>query len=989
MLPVIGELRPWADPAAIEIGRLPIRPETPAHPDADAARAGRPSPWRRSLDGTWALRLFDHPDRVTARHLTGPVGSWQQVAVPGNWTVQDTGDLPHYTNVQMPWPLRPPALPETITTGVYRTTVDVPASWDGRQVVLRVGGAESVHAVYVDGTFVGYGTDSRLPSDYDITSAGPGTHELAIVVLRFSAQSYVEDQDQWWMAGLHRSVTLEARSPVNLQRVEVRTNALGAADARGRRVADVSVVVPVDVVEPLAGTLPRGWTVRVGVETLEGRRIGRPLTLPVPHRPDPYVFEGHVVTAHWTELGPVAPWTAETPNLHRVVAELVDPSGVVVEAKAVRAGFRTVEVRDRALRVNGTPITVFGVNRHDHHPVRGKAVTVEDMRADLHTMKRHGVNAVRTSHYPNDAAFYDLCDELGFYVVDETNAESHGFNTSLCHDPRWSASFLARGVRMVERDVVHPSIVMWSLGNESGYGAVHDAMASWMRNRDGTRPIHYEGAVFHAGWVDGGRVASDVVCPMYPPIAAIEAYGRDGAGDRPLVMCEYSHAMGNSNGSLADYWDVIDRHPLLQGGFLWEWKDHGLRQRLPDGRERFAYGGQFGDTPHDGNFVADGLVSPEGVPHPAMQEVAWVHRPVAVTAGRGATVRVRNRQAFRDLTHLRGTWQLAVDGRVVDRGTFAPQVAPGETLVVDRPGTLPDTSDADVVWTVRWTTRTDAPWAAAGHLVAWDQVVLRTRRATPRPVPRSAPSAALPSALSRLVTSPITLNLFRSPVDNDGFKLMPDLLERLGVGGNAAARWLAQGLLDPGPDVVDHRVRVTVEDDGSVLHEHEVRVPESLGHLPRVGVSFEVPRALGLLRWYGRGPLENYPDRNSGALLDVWDGEPDAMPYLVPQEHGLRTDCRWVELLRRDGTGLRVEAVAPVGLHVGVSPHTHRQLFEAADLTELERAGGWVVSIDVAHRGLGTASCGPDVLPRYEVPTGTHRFAFRLRAVGQRSRSAR
>jgi beta-galactosidase len=506
--------------------------------------------------------------------------------------------------------------------------------------------------------------------------------------------------------------------------------------------------------------------------------------------------------------------------------------------------------------------------------------------------------------------------------------------------------------------------------------------------------------VFHAGWVDGGTVASDIVCPMYPTIDAIEAYARDGLGERPLIMCEYSHAMGNSNGSLADYWAVIDAHPQLQGGFVWEWKDHGIRQTLPDGRERFAYGGQFGDEPHDGNFVADGLVSPECLPHPAMQELVWVHRPVSVVAGRGATVRVWNRQAFCGLGHLRGAWQLSVDGTVVQRGTFAPRVAPGETITVDRPGDVPD-GDGEVVWTVRWTSRTESPWAPVGHVVAWDQVVLRPRSARAAAVPRSAPVAALPRDVARLVRTPIILNLMRGPTDNDGFKLMPDLLERLGVGGTATSRWRAQGLA--GPDVeslVDHRQRVTVEDDGAVLHEHEVIVPEALVDLPRVGVLFEVPRTLDRLRWYGRGPLECYPDRQSGALLDVWEGSPDEMPYVVPQEHGLRTDCRWFELRRRDGSGLRIETVAPVGLHIGVSPHTPQQLFAAADVTELDRAEGLVVAIDVAHRGLGTASCGPDVLDRYRIPAGRHRFAFRLRALsagaprrsrgaGQRARSTR
>ena len=347
-------------------------------------------------------------------------------------------------------------------------------------------------------------------------------------------------------------------------------------------------------------------------------------------------------------------------------------------------------------------------------------------------MRALNITAVRTSHYPNSSEFYDLCDELGMYVVDEANVESHAYNTSLGDDPRYLASWVSRGSRMVERDANHPSILLWSLGNESGYGASVDALAGWIRHRDPSRPLHYEGAVFHTDWVDGGRLASDVVCPMYPSIDSIVAYGKSGAGTRPLIMCEYSHAMGNSNGSLADYWAAITATPGLQGGFLWEWKDHGIRRRLADGTVALAYGGQFGESPHDGNFVADGLMSADLEPHPAGREVAWVYRPVTVeltgSAGAGRRLRIDNRQSFRSTDWLEGSWELLVDGRVESSGPLALEpLGPRCRRDLRLPCAVPRTG-AEVQLTIRFRQLDDSWYAPAGHLVAWDQVVLRALR---------------------------------------------------------------------------------------------------------------------------------------------------------------------------------------------------------------------------------------------------------------------
>lgn len=955
MLPVIGAIRPWEDPTVLQLHRR--RMHVPS--------SGVP---RRALDGEWAVEMFERPDDVPAAAITGVRRRTATVEVPGNWTMQDLGgfvDLPQYTNIQMPFPGPPPSLPDRNPTGVYRRAFTVPAAWVRRRTVLHVAGAESVHVVYVNGSFVGYGTDSRLPSEYDVSAAvHAGTNEIAIVVIRFSAHSYIEDQDQWWMAGLHRSVWIESRPRTAIADVPISV-AYEASNGSGR--------IAVRTVVEFDGDPEPRWSVRTTLTDPGGRQVGSSSD-DVPHvHARPYAFTGFGVDAVF-DLRRAQPWSAETPRRYTVTAELVHPTGRVVQTVAQRVGVRSVEVRDRQLLVNGEPIWVFGVNRHDHHPDRGKAVTAGDMRADLVAMRRHNINAVRTSHYPNDDAFYDLCDELGFYVIDEANIESHGYNRSICDDERYRSAWVDRGARMVDRDRNHPSIILWSLGNESGYGVNHDALAGWIRRADPTRPLHYEDAIRIEGWHDGGRPATDVVCPMYPEIDAIAQYGDSGGlGDRPLIMCEYSHAMGNSNGSLADYWDVITSTPGLQGGFLWEWKDHGLRQRLADGRMRVAYGGQFGDEPNDCNFVADGLMSADLEPHPAMREVAWVHRPVTVEGADadGDGLLVSNRRSFTDLSDLRARWDLVVDGAVARRGTLRiGAVAPGVSVWVPLPVAVPPAGDVRL--TVRWVTKRDSWFAPAGHLVAWDQVVLR-EATTPVHLPGGGPVA---------VEGP-TPCVFRAPTDNDGFKLMPALSRRIGVGGQALRRWQDAGLdVHPADRIVTHTSRrISDSQHDGTRFQHVFEIPQSLADLPRVGVTFRVPARFDRMRWFGRGPHENYTDRNRSAMMGIWESGLDELPYLVPQEFGLRTDCRWLELIdAASGERVRFDQFS-TPLHCSATRYEDDALYRAETAIDAVTADHVVVHLDIAHRGLGTASCGPDVLAPHRPGTGRFEFSYRVSGV--------
>lgn len=1039
---------------------------------------------RQQLDGVWSLELFDSPDEVPVEALTGERPDAVKVSVPGNWTMQNLAnaqgetfvDKPHYTNITMPFDGPPPRLPQRNPAGVYRRTVTIPKDWQNERsennghnghnerskhsehnehsennneyiehnehserIVLHVAGAESVHAVYVNGQFVGYGTDSRLPSEYEIGGLlNKPVNDLAIVVIRYSAHSYIEDQDQWWMAGLHRSVWIESRATARI--ADIRMAADFDPQTATGTIAATAVVDPGNdpVVDP--GTAPCSqcslrWTLLdpAGVHAgpaIEMPTASQPLSCAdtatsqplnccdtktdTTHEPSKSQLHEHPqplhccdtesdswqceAQAHW-KLESAQAWSAETPRLYTLIIELLGPDETVIHSETQRVGLRRVNVADRQLLVNGEAIRIFGVNRHDHHPDRGKAVTVEDMRDDLRLMRLHNINAVRTSHYPCDDAFYDLCDELGFYVVNEANIEGHAYEDSICDDDTYRDAFAERGARMVQRDRNHPCVIIWSLGNETGYGTNHDHLAGWIRSADPSRPLHYEPAIDRKGWQDGGEAATDIVCPMYPQIDAVRAYGESGAGRRPLIMCEYSHAMGNSNGSLADYWDVIEATPGLQGGFIWEWKDQALRQKLEGGSEHLAYGGQFDDTPNDGNFVADGLMSADLEAHPAMREVAWVHRPVAV-AGDAQGLLIKNRRAFTDLADLRARWELLIDGELIEHGELAvPEVPANSSVILPLPHfaePLPDPAGCDAHLTIRWETVHDDWFAAAGHLVAWDQIELnRSPTTTTQPddtadlLPddvadlftppdnQTQPSGLVGVAPAEGLVEPV-LNLWRAPTDNDGFKLMPDFVCDGVAGGTALHDWLQAGLHNhASDDLVDHRVSVE-RDHNAVTYRHVVDVPAELAGLPRVGVIFELPKRFNRVRWYGRGPHENYPDRKRSAMIGIWEQEPDELPYLVAQEFGLRCDCRWIELIDpASNETLHIDILQPSRMHFSAVWHRPTDLYEAATQPDVRRRETLVVCLDAAHRGLGTASCGPDVLPRYQVKTGHHEFAYR------------
>ena len=637
----------------LQRGRLAPRTAFVPFPDTASARSYEPtlSPAFRSLSGNWRFHLAPRPSSAPAGFTEAGFDDkgWAELPVPSHWQLEGHGH-PQYTNVAYPFPVDPPRVPSENPTGCYRREAEIDPSWlePGSTVVLRFEGVDSAFHLYWNGAPVGYSQGSRLPSEFDVTKwATAGRNVLAVVVYQWSDGSYLEDQDMWWLSGIFRDVSLLWRPPAHLADVVVEAP-YDPAKGIGTVVVRASV----------AGVATGGAGLAVGTEVYDGQQLITGALASV---------AGGLATAR-LDCGAIAPWSAEVPRLYEVVVTLQAADGSVIEVVAVKVGFRHIERREGRFFFNGEAITLRGVNRHEFHPDHGRAVPLSFMVSDVIAMKRHNINAVRTAHYPPDPRFLDLCDFYGLYVIDEADLECHGFGmvgdeNRLSNDPSWLPAYLDRLERMVARDRNHPSILFWSLGNESGCGSNHTAMAARAREMDGSRLVHYERCP--------EAEMADVYGSMYTDLATLAALGAKTDLDKPHLLSEYGHAMGNGPGSLKEYWDVIESYPRLQGGFVWEWLDHGLR--FPGGSRpgAFAYGGDFGDDPNDGNFVITGLLFPDRTPSPALAELAKVQQPAEISlVDPGGKLEVRNRYDFLSLSHLEASWSLLDDGVLAAQGAL-------------------------------------------------------------------------------------------------------------------------------------------------------------------------------------------------------------------------------------------------------------------------------------------------------------------------------
>lgn len=687
----------------------------------------------------------------------------------------------------------------------------------------------------------------------------------------------------------------------------------------------------------------------------------------------------------------VAPWTAETPHLENVVVRLLDAGGKIVDEVSVRIGFRRVEIRGRDLLVNGQRILIQGVARHDVDPRTGRVMTRESLLKELSLMKRSNINAVRTAHYPNDPVFLDLCDEIGFYVVDEADIEGHAFAGEIADDPMYLPSFMRRYSRMVMRDRNHPSVIIWSLGNETGYGAAHDAMAAWSRNIDPTRPVHYEGAIAN-DW-HGGHAATDIVCPMYGSFPALEAYANDARADRPLILCEYAFSLGNSMGGLDEYWRLFESLPGLQGGFIWGWRDHSLD---PDGDGHYRYGGDFGDEPNSGAIHNYGIVFPDLTPKPALFEARGIFAPVRIISdaatARDGRLEIHNRQAF---AHLAGfSAEVRVEtaaGPVAVTGIDLPDAAPGTTALLQLPEQVRAAAEeaGALAVTLVLRTREQTLWAPAGTEIALLQVDLEAEHHRPVAVDPVTLELEEDGSLAHpLLARAPELCLWRPLTENDrSFALDNRFVRsgffRLDLADTEVERQETSAVVTRtyrtafGDEVVTHRRSITAAGPGDWIIDEHVALPESTRDGLRVGIEFELVEGFEDGRWVGLGPWENYPDRGQAAVLGAWESSIDglAVPYIVPQSNGTRGGVREMLLNGPAGT---VKTEHGSALHMTVSRHSIEELESADHCWQLPESARTIVNLDIAHRGVGTVFLGPDTLARHRLDGHDYAWQWRL-----------
>jgi beta-galactosidase len=1018
----------WENPAMIGRGKQPGHCTMMHYPDVPTARGGKrdASPYFKSLNGPWRFNWVPKPDDRPAgfEQPAYDVSDWDLIPVPSNWQLQGYG-IPIYTNVTYPFRRDPPRVmgevPDDWTkakipnpVGSYRRTFTIPREWDGREVYLHFEGVQSAMYVYVNGKEIGYSQGSMTPAEFHITPhLKPGENVLAVQVYRWSDGSYLEDQDFWRLSGIYRDVFLYSAPPVRIRDFHVTTVLDDAYE-------DASLLVTARIQNH---RLEGGGAHTIELllydaddELVGGQPIGRGALPSI-----------HVGSDTAIRLAPLVErpslWSCEHPNLYRLVVRLLDQDDETVDVVTTRVGFRSVEIRGSQLYLNGVPILLKGVNRHEHDPDRGHAVQMDTMLKDIELMKQFNVNTVRTSHYPNQPTWYDLCDEYGLLVIDEANIESHGMGygaESLGHDPAWEHAHVDRVERMVHRDKNHPSIIMWSMGNEAGPGRNFAACRRAIRRIDSSRPIHYE----------RDNAKADVDSVMYPSVEWLDRVGQSDV-DKPFFVCEYAHAMGNAVGNLQEYWDVIESHDRLIGGCIWDWVDQGLRRTTEDGRDYFAYGGDFGDKPNSGSFCINGMIFPDRAVPPKMWEMKRVYQYVGFEDDDLADGRIllRNKYFFTNLNAFQGRWVLTEDGEPIRRGSLPPiDLDPGAATTVELPIEQPTLiPGAKYHLRLSFHTTADQPWADSGHEVAWHQFEMPYEGAAAPIMPYAAgaelrvlenddaitvhgsdftvafdrASGSIKSlqynGLEMLHgdgdhTPGPALSVFRAPTNNDKF---------------ASGSWYQAGLNDltrtvDDLSVIDHtdraviiEARITAAGDNGCSFAHVARytvlangvidvsnhiVPhDAPSILPRIGVQLTLPPRFETVTWFGRGPHENYIDRKVSADIGLYRSSVADMfvPYVDTQETGNREDVRFVALTDDAGDGLLV--VAGNSMSFSALHHTAADLDAAAHPVDLPQRDEIHLSLDAGQLGLGGASCGPPPMDQYLLRAEPVRFAFSLR----------
>ncbi len=957
------------------------------------------SAYFKSLNGVWKFKYHTSVNDVEDSFYTQDydASGWDSLPVPANWQMHGY-DIPHYTNVNYPYPCDPPHVPNENPAGLYVRDFYVDSKSD-KDVILGFEGVDSCFYVWVNGKEVGYSQVSHMTTEFNITSLlKAGSNRIAVMVLKWCDGSYLEDQDMWRLSGIFRDVYLLSRSKSRIEDVFVHTD-LSENFSKGTLRVEVA-----------ANGLPLEGT--AVLKDAGGIEIGKASYTANPNGS----FE--------LSLDRPSLWSAEKPHLYQLYLFSGD------EVIPLKVGFKKVEIKDSVLTINGKGIKFKGVNRHDSHPELGHAIPLDHMLQDLNLMKRHNVNAIRTSHYPNDPRFLELCDVYGFYVIDEADLETHGTHPAgdfsmISNDPLFEKAYVDRMVRMVERDKNHPSIFMWSLGNESGYGVNHVKMAQWAKSRDTSRPLHYEGS-----WcvTDPDPFHLDVYSRMYPSVTDIENYVLNEKGDsRPYILCEYCHAMGNGPGDLKDYWDLFYKYPRLAGGFVWEWTDHGVKTKTPDGIDYYAYGGDFGDKPNDGNFCIDGLVYPDRTPHKGLLELKNIIAPVRVEAVdlQKGSLKLTNLYDFSDLSGLSLSWRLEKDGTLLEEGTVAELGIEAQTsaeLVL--PYTYPVKADGRYFLYVSFHTNKTLPWAEKGYEVGFAQMELPVGQVVKTLIPVSSlPSLKVhetnkaitlsgseftyvfdknAGAFTRLnyqgiglLTAPSRFKVWRAPTDNDRNiknKWREEGFDRLdthvySVKLEKADDKLAVITVDYSlggyikKPILRGTVSWTVYGSGDIVLDTRVKVHEELPFLPRFGLELSMAEGTEKVSYFGYGPHESYQDKFRSTYKSRFASTVDGLfeNYLRPQENGSHYATEWAAATDIQGRGLLF--IGRDDFSFTASHYTAEDLTEADHPYSLKKRPETFINLDYKQSGVGSNSCGPQLIEKYRLDEKDIQFSVRIKPV--------
>ncbi|KAJ3548312.1 hypothetical protein NM208_g1069 [Fusarium decemcellulare] len=990
-----GALPDWTNLNVLHRNNLPTRAHFYSYPDQDSALSfDREQSYFHSLNGTWKFHYDISPFEAPVWE-TANTSSWDDIEVPGMWQLQGYGN-PHYTNIDYPFSVTPPNVSYVNPTGSYWRQFEVPENWDGDQIRLRFEGVDSAFHVWVNGEEVGYGQGSRNPSEFDITDyLSPGkANDLAVRVYQWSDGSYIEDQDQWWLSGIFRDVYLIPFSESSIIDYEVRSELSDSFDA---------------------------GTVKVNVTT-QGKQgeLGIKLLSADGSTLDEWTGSSSETYEKQLEGDDFHIWSAETPNLYTL---LITFNGRTISQKI---GLRRVEIKGSNFYVNGKPIIIYGVNRHEHHHLTGRTVSYENMRKDLLLMKRSNMNAIRTSHQPPHPNFFDVADEVGFYVIAEADLECHGFGRLeeteeeaaewTSNNSDWEDAYVDRARQLVERFKNHVSVIIWSLGNECFYGQNHAAMSKWIKNRDPTRILHYE--------QDRKAQSVDMYSHMYSTPEHVREFVANYT-DKPIILCEYAHAMGNGPGGLQEYVELFRTEPLSQGGLVWEWSNHGLLKK-EENVTYYAYGGDFGDEPNDGDFIMDGLVLSDHSPMPSLNEYAKIIQPVSVNLSQDSTkMVVTNYYDFSDLSHLDASWHIVADGvKTEPQPLSLPRVTAGENRTVDLPSNDASTHESWII--VEFKLKEDTLWAKKGHTIAWDQLHIQSTAAK-REHTVSLSRRQSDQKLERKGTK----LLYKSGDSSFGF----DLLQ-----GNVT--WNVNGvdLCQRGPELSFYRA-LTQNDaasngDGPIWEDEKVpmiypqvrdvtwqeKEDEVVVHykvwvgvktrdwgveadmiytipadeprlqlqargdfvrknssevIPRIGLMAVLPESFNDVAWFGRGPGENYKDSKQGCRIGQYNSTvPDLFTYYdYPQENGNREDLRWLRIGNKDVT-LDARRTEDKPFSFTARRYMPFDLDNAQHPHDLKPLNMTVLHLDYDNNGLGSATVRVRPFEKYRCYTRPFDFTF-------------